>query len=165
MMNDSEKTSEPSLEWSDAYALGHPALDAVHEEFVDVARGLSNCTASNVLEALDALVIHLKDHFKEEDELMNSTEFPPRECHISEHAAVLESVVAVKEQVSKQLADVSLAHNLAAHLWRWFPAHVDHLDSALAAWLTKRLHGGKPVILRRSVGSSRGTRGLQASAA
>jgi hypothetical protein len=42
-------------------------------------------------------------------------------------------------------------HDFAGYLFEWFPGHADYLDSALAAWMTKRRFGGKPVVLRRSV--------------
>lgn len=137
------------MDWSDLYALGHPRMDEHHEEFVDAARRLHDCTAANAEQALQGMVDHLEEHFGQEDTWMNTSAFPPRDCHIKEHAAVLSSVREVLEAVTQQRADITLVHHLADSLWRWFPAHVDHLDSALAAWLTSRQHGGKPVVLRR----------------
>ena len=43
------------------------------------------------------------------------------------------------------------ARRFAEELTRWFPGHADYLDSALAAWMVKRRHGGKPVVLRRQI--------------
>jgi hypothetical protein len=31
------------------------------------------------------------------------------------------------------------------------PGHADYLDSALAAWMSKQIDGGKPVVLRRKL--------------
>jgi hypothetical protein len=36
-------------------------------------------------------------------------------------------------------------------LIQWFPSHADHLDSALAHWISKLRTGGRPVVLRRSL--------------
>jgi hemerythrin len=46
---------------------------------------------------------------------------------------------------------VATARRFAEELTRWFPGHADYLDSALAAWMVKRRHGGKPVVLRRQI--------------
>lgn len=139
------------MDWSDLYALGHPRMDEHHEAFALAARQLRDCTAADAGQALQGMVDHLEEHFGQEDAWMNTSAFPPRDCHIKEHAAVLSSVREVLEAVTQHRADITLVHHLADSLWRWFPAHVDHLDSALAAWLTSRQHGGKPVVLRRDM--------------
>jgi hemerythrin len=53
-------------------------------------------------------------------------------------------------EVVKQ-GDAAEGRRLANALAEWFPGHAFHLDSALAHWMVKRSHGGKPVVLRRNV--------------
>ena len=77
---------------------------------------------------------------------------PIWDCHIDEHAAVLRSVHEVREVLAK--GDVANCRRLADELARWFPGHADYLDSALAAWMCKRLYGARPVVLRRRAASS-----------
>jgi hemerythrin-like metal-binding protein len=126
-------------------------MDATHEEFYQVTFALLTCDESGMLQALDAFDAHAVEHFEQEDEWMRSTGFPPRDCHIDEHAAVLKSVQEVRELVASGQAGLALVHDFASHLFEWFPGHADYLDSALAAWMTKRRLGGKPVVLRRSL--------------
>jgi hemerythrin len=78
---------------------------------------------------------------------MLQTEFPPRECHLDEHAAVLRSAEEVREHVTAGRLDA--VRSFTEALANWFPGHAAHLDSALAHWLVKRRHGGKPVVFRR----------------
>lgn len=80
---------------------------------------------------------------------MRSTGFPPRDCHVEEHAAVLASTREVRGLLQAGSRGVDLAHDFALYLFTWFPGHADYLDSALAAWMSKRAYGGKPVVLRR----------------
>jgi len=143
--------SGPSFVWSDARVLGYGPMDHTHEEFYRVAFDLLTCDEQSALSALDAFERHAVDHFTQEEEWMHSTEFPPRDCHIDEHAAVLSSVREVRAGVSAGSMGVDTAHDLAHHLFQWFPGHADYLDSALAAWMTKRTMGGKPVVVRRSI--------------
>lgn len=141
--------SDNSLVWSDARVLGFTLMDEVHKEFYLVALQLVTCTDSTAATAMDQFEKHAVSHFAQEDEWMSSTEFPPRDCHIKEHAAVLKSVSEVKEAVERGQAGADLVRDLGMHLFEWFPGHADYLDSALAAWMTKRTMGGKPVVFRR----------------
>jgi hemerythrin len=139
---------EPKFGWEDSYLLGYGPMDRTHREFVDVVNTLLSCEDCNVAAGLEAFARHAEAHFAEEDGWMRSTDFPPRECHIDEHAAVLKSVYQVLEVVKQ--GDVAEGRRLAAALMDWFPGHAFHLDSALAHWMVKRSHGGKPVVLRRN---------------
>ena len=137
------------LTWSDALLLGYTPMDDVHEDFVRCARALTDAPDAGLLDALHRMVAHLRTHFAQEDAWMTETEFPPRQCHIDEHAAVLRSadeVLALAEQ-----GRLGPIRGFAAALVDWFPGHADYLDAALAHWMCKRQHGGKPVVVRRGL--------------
>ena len=137
------------LVWSDALLLGYTPMDAVHEDFVRCARALTTAPDACLPEALRHMAEHLRVHFEQEDACMAETDFPPRQCHIDEHAAVLRSadeVLALAEQ-----GQLEPARGFAAALVDWFPGHADYLDAALAHWMCKRQHGGKPVVVRRGL--------------
>jgi hemerythrin len=122
--------------WSDTYLLGYAPMDDTHREFVGLVNVLLTCNDAE-------LAAHLDDAW------MERTDFPPRDCHVQEHAAVMSSVRQVIEIVAQ--GNVAEGRRLAAALGDWFPGHAFHLDSALAHWMVKRSHGGKPVVLRRNV--------------
>jgi len=145
------RASDTSMLWSDARLLGFTPMDDVHEEFYSVALGLVTCSDPTALDAIAAFEQHAVSHFEQEDEWMRSTDFPPRDCHIREHEAVLKSVREVKAAVEAGRAGADTVQDLGMHLFSWFPGHADYLDSALAAWMTKRAMGGKPVVLRRTI--------------
>jgi len=138
-----------ALTWSDALLLGYTPMDDVHEDFVCCARALTDAPDAGLCDALRRMVAHLRVHFAQEDAWMTETGFPPRQCHIDEHAAVLRSadeVLTLAEQ--GQLGPI---RGFAAALVDWFPGHADYLDAALAHWMCKRQHGGKPVVVRRGL--------------
>lgn len=145
------KGAAPSYVWSDARILGFAPMDRTHEDFYRVTFNLLTCSPECMLATLDAFEAHAVEHFSQEEDWMHSTKFPPRDCHIDEHAAVLSSVREVRAGVAAGTLTVDTVHDLAQHLFQWFPGHADYLDSALAAWMTKRTMGGKPVVLRRSI--------------
>lgn len=138
-----------SIQWSDAYLLGYGPIDAVHEEFVDLLGRLQSAADAALPALLDQFAEHCARHFGTENEWMVTSEFPPRDCHIDEHAAVLQSIHEVQELLAQ--GNVTICRELAAQLADWFPKHADQLDSALAHWLTKKRLGGKPVVLRRGL--------------
>ncbi|AZG07745.1 hemerythrin [Pigmentiphaga sp. H8] len=143
--------SDTSFLWSDARLLGFHPMDESHKEFYDVAFRLLTCTQDSAPAALDAFEEHVKSHFGQEEEWMRTTEFPPSDCHVQEHEAVMKSTREVRELFLSGQADVALVHDFALHLFQWFPGHADYLDAALAAWMSKRAYGGKPIVLRRKM--------------
>ena len=140
-----------TLTWGDHLLMGYAPMDDIHQEFVDLISQLETADDAQLPALLQAMEVHLQHHFAEEDQWMNSTAFPPRDCHIDEHAAVLKSVAEVREKLAQ--GDVAVCRSLIAALADWFPGHTTHLDSALAHWLFKQRFGGKPVVIRRSIQS------------
>jgi hemerythrin-like metal-binding protein len=127
--------------------LGHVEMDDVHAEFEDLLASAASCSDAELAATLDTLTSHLAGHFAMEDAWMSQGDFPPRDCHVAEHAAVLRSADEVRPLVAA--GNVGVGRSFVQALRDWFPAHATHLDSALAAWLCKQRLGGKPVVLHR----------------
>jgi len=140
------------FDWNDSFLLGHPPMDAVHQEFVETLGHLLKCDDAATPAALADMARHLEEHFSAENQWMKDSEFPARECHVEQHDAVLNSVHQVQALVAQ--GDLSRVKSLATALVEWFPGHADYLDAALSHWLCKRKLGGKPVVLRRNVTGS-----------
>jgi hemerythrin-like metal-binding protein len=143
-----EHDSDPMV-WSDAFLLGFDPMDDVHEEFVEIVGAMQRAKDEELAGLLESFTVHAQAHFDAENAWMVETDFPARECHIDEHAAVMRSVHQVRERLAQ--GDYAVARRLADELASWFPGHADYLDSALAHWMCKRRLGGKPVILRRDI--------------
>ena len=143
--------ADDSFLWSDARLLGYQPMDDVHKEFYDVTFRLLVCTEETAADGLEAFAEHAQSHFDQEDEWMRATDFPARDCHIEEHAAVLNGVREARELLSRGIGGAAMLQDFGAYLFSWFPGHADYLDSALAAWMTKIKMGGKPVVLRRNM--------------
>ncbi len=135
--------------WTDDWLLGHGSMDTCHEEFVQTIARLQATRDDALIEAYPDLLMHLESHFDAENKLMVETDFPPRQCHIDEHNAVLNSVRQVA--VELQEGNTALCRRLLDELSRWFPKHTHQLDSALAHWDAKSRLGGKAVIIKRNV--------------
>ena len=137
----------PAASWHDDLRLGYGPMDHIHDEFVVLVDTLLAATDEGVAAALAAVHVHSREHFASEDQWMQETDFPARECHTDEHAAVLQSMEAVTRLVAD--GDVEAGRHLGRALADWFPGHAVYLDSALAHWMCSKRLGGKPVVLRR----------------
>jgi len=138
-----------SLNWSDEWLLGYTPMDLEHEEFVKQIACMQQANETELLGLLDSFYLLAKQHFEAENNWMTQTQFPPRDCHIDEHNAVLRSIEEVRQLLSVGRVDV--ARSLVAELVNWFPGHATHLDSALAHWMFKQKNDGKPVVIRRGL--------------
>ncbi len=127
--------------------LGFDPMDEIHAEFETLLARTLDCADHELIARLEALTAHLRAHFAAEDAWMRETDFPPGQCHIDEHAAVLRSADEVLPLVAG--GQPGVGRSFVQELAKWFPSHADHLDSALAAWMSKRRFGGKPVVLHR----------------
>lgn len=141
-----------AVRWSDDLLLGHAEMDDCHRAFVRQLEQLQLAGDARLESLLDQFIEHLQAHFAHEEQMMRDTDFPPRQCHMDEHAAVMRSVCEVRYRLAD--GDRQLVRALARALADWFPAHTHHLDSALAHWVNKRRLGGKPIVLKRNLGLS-----------
>ncbi|MBU9312879.1 hemerythrin domain-containing protein [Burkholderia multivorans] len=146
----SRMAGEEAFGWSDRFLLGFAAMDETHREFVDRVAALERASDAELPARLAEFAQHAVEHFAQEEHWMTTTAFPAAQCHADEHARVLHSVREV-EQMLRDGAAVTLARDLTRALIGWFPAHADYMDAALSHWMSKRTHGGLPVVLRRGV--------------
>jgi hemerythrin len=135
------------IAWQDTLLLGDPAMDAEHRAFIEGLRQVQLAGDDELPALFKAFVREARAHFEHENGWMNDSGFPPRQCHIDEHTAVLKSVDEVL--VLMEAGDLAVVRRLADHMAGWFPAHLQQMDSAVVHWLSKQRFGAKPVVLRR----------------
>jgi hemerythrin len=145
-----QRQSSVTLSWNDGFLLGFAPMDETHQEFVECVAALQQCDEASLPETLAAFEKHAVAHFDQEEQWMQRTSFPAGQCHADEHAAVLRSVREVA-QMLRDGAPCQVARELAHALADWFPGHADYMDAALSHWMSKRTHGGLPVVLRRAM--------------
>lgn len=146
--------NETGIEWIDAFSIGHSSMDDMHQDFVVQLDKLLCSTDSEMEQALQQMVEHLREHFQSEADLMERTAFPIAGCHMAEHDAVLQSASHVLKLLQQQ-NDFASVRGFALALRDWFPGHVTHLDSALVAWVVEKDRGGRPVVLHRGASTRR----------
>ena len=126
----------PQACWSDALAIGDPQFDDMHREFVELIAALASADAATMPAAVEAAITHTQAHFRQETTLMQLHGFPPIHCHDTEHAKVLEVMLAVQARVAA--GETEYGRTLAAALMEWLHVHVPTMDLVLCAWLRER---------------------------
>ena len=139
-----------TMQWNDGFLLGLPAMDDTHREFVQCVAGIQSASDAELPERLEDFARHAVAHFGQEQQWMEGSDFPATQCHADEHSAVLASVQEVQALLA-QGVNPQVARDLAQALVDWFPGHADYMDASLSQWMSKRSHGGAPVVLRRNV--------------
>ncbi|MCL2075575.1 MAG: hemerythrin domain-containing protein [Betaproteobacteria bacterium] len=125
------------MEWQDSYALGLPRMDDTHREFVACVARLSAADSEKVVDALEDLLAHAKEHFAQEERWMEDSHFQPVFCHADEHARVLDSL---KKIIVMARNNPGLGGIVAKELENWFIQHAATMDAVLAAHLRQTNH-------------------------
>ena len=128
--------ASPEARWSEALAVGDPLFDNMHREFVDLIAALARADDATMPAAIAAAITHTQAHFRQETTLMQLHGFPPIHCHDTEHAKVLEVMLAVQQRVAA--GETEYGRTLAAALMEWLHVHVPTMDFVLSAWLRER---------------------------
>jgi hemerythrin len=141
--------AEFQFPWTDQYLLGFTPMDDHHKEFVETLNALASASAKELPAMLDRFIAATEAHFFQENDWMEQNAFPPRDCHIKEHQAVLDTLYEARGHVAVGKTDFlpGLIHALS----EWFPGHADYLDAALAQWMAKKTHGAIPVVLKKKL--------------
>lgn len=82
---------------------------------------------------------------------MKETQYPSTDCNVEGHQKVLVAIGLVLEHYSAERIQVGAVHRLAKTMINWFPDHINFLDSAVSAWVSKQRFAGMPVVLCRNV--------------
>jgi hemerythrin len=126
---------------------GHAGIDQDHEELLALCQSLPQTLDDELPAAFHALHARFAAHFAQEDALMAQQDFSSRQCHLDEHAAVLQSFEDVGVALREGRMDP--ARRMGTALIDWLPEHIDALDRHLAKFMFYQQTGGAPVLIRR----------------
>ena len=118
------------IPWQEEWTLNHPKMDETHHEFIAEINHMLAVPDAEMLAAVDQFIAHTVAHFDQERDWMESTNFPPKGCHIGEHDRVLAIVQQVRGMVEG--GDYAIGRRLAEELVPWFNQHAQTMDAALA---------------------------------
>jgi len=128
-------TPHPLLTWSqERLGLGVPVMDGYHHEFLSILAALVTMPDGVFVALFKELVRHTREHFAQEELLMQETGYPAAREHIEEHRRVLSDLEAMlaRAECGRMAMPREFIKN---HMPEWFQLHLVTMDSALAQHL------------------------------
>ncbi len=124
----------PSLSWNDSFSVGHQDIDQDHQRLFQLFNELSGAmqegrTQSVISTILDALIDYTAVHFRREEEIMATANFPDLAAHRKLHEAFVVKALAVRDQFRSSPGN-TLAIETLAFVKRWLIDHIQKSDRA-----------------------------------
>ncbi|MFW6365767.1 MAG: bacteriohemerythrin [Spirochaetota bacterium] len=124
--------------WTTRYNIGIPKLDEQHLRLVgilvrlqeSVSEGGGSCDMTCVQMILDELSDYASSHFRDEEKLMRSVDYPSFEEHVRAHRFFTDAVVEWKEKVNEKTPS-----ELAVFLNEWLLEHILREDIDIKNYL------------------------------
>lgn len=132
-----------AITWSEALALKQPRMDQTHREFIELLQALAAAPGAGTTDfdpLLAELQTHTEAHFAQEERWMGDIGFEAENCHSGQHKQVLHVLREVRRVLAEGQADKppELIQVLVEELHKWFVAHAQMMDGALAELMLQR---------------------------
>ncbi|HXH71438.1 MAG TPA: bacteriohemerythrin [Mariprofundaceae bacterium] len=97
-----------SIEWSDELSVGNDHIDAQHRDIIEMINKLvmsrdDSLDSADVADALTGLMQFMRQHFRDEEELMRKNGCPWIEEHVREHVRFAEKLTELFMMEDKEL--------------------------------------------------------------
>lgn len=110
---------------------GIPAMDALHDDFLNVLTTLSSGADTEFAKNYAALVKKAEHAFRTEESWMEEIDFPSLKTHREQHARVLSALHHIYPRVLE--GDVMLGRKVVESLLpQWLAFHASTMDATLA---------------------------------
>lgn len=120
-----------TFEWTTRLAVGFPRMDEQHIWLIDLMNQLqtgieAGAPPDRLLQQLDQLGTLARQHFREEEEVMQSIAYPNLELHKMLHVALLERFAAHRDEAA---ATGRFTPEFQEFLFQWLTGHIKGPDT------------------------------------
>ncbi len=128
-----------AIEWTPALALGHPEIDAQHQEIFRRLAALVAALEGGAPTDIEALFEFLGDyagrHFAAEEQVMLATGYPGAKVHAAAHARFVREYGDLRALYEGNGALPAVAVKTRTWVDDWLRAHILGVDRGLARFL------------------------------
>lgn len=122
------------LEWSDTYLIGIDRIDFEHETFFGLVSDFEKARVENadkkvLLGILEEIALYAKFHFRSEENVMKSLNFPDLERHEQKHLQLIEDL---SNKILGLTLDSITPEEVQNFLVDWFLHHTTNEDRKIA---------------------------------
>ena len=124
--------------------VAYPVMNKVHEEEVDMLNSLEEILKDEVLdiskidELLATLLEHTKEHFANEERLMQEVLFPAMVMHQGEHLRVINEMKMVVNRWELTRDPELIREYFLGTLVEWLMLHINTMDTITAQFISMR---------------------------
>ena len=116
--------------------LGVKKIDDQHKDLVDringiTSMGLKSASKEEVQNTIDLLGKYVIQHFKDEEELQRSCNYPKYEQHKEQHQAFILEFQNLKKEFETNGDSIAFAMNLNNTIVTWIVKHIKNSDAEL----------------------------------
>ena len=128
--------------------VAYQMMNEVHQEEVDLLNRLEAVLKDEELdiphidELLDRLLEHTKEHFSNEERLMQEVSFPAMMMHQGEHLRVFNEMKRVVGQWEETRDPNVIREYFLGTLIEWLMHHINTMDTITAQFITAHKGGG-----------------------
>ncbi len=131
----------PLIEWSDDFSVGIETADIHHKKLISMINSLhqamSNGTSHEVItKILSALLVYTDKHFKYEEDLFLTYNYPQYEEHKKEHDELLCQVEELNEKFKTSKTCISI--EVMKFLKDWLKNHIQETDKQYTDFLNSK---------------------------
>lgn len=130
------------LKWTTALEIGHEIIDDQHKElfgaFDEFVDGCANGKGKETLLKLhEHLALYTKNHFQEEEALMQGSGYPDLESHRREHQRFQKDLADLRGKISAEGATLMSLVQSNKVLVAWLVNHVQDTDQRFGHFINK----------------------------
>jgi hemerythrin len=131
------------VEWEDRLATGVANIDAQHKEIFKRFNALLKAcetgkSRAEVVHVLNFVSNYIQVHFKMEEELQQSINFPDFTGHKRDHVQLTDRFKALEKSFASHGASVQLVMQTGKLLAEWLIEHIQQKDMVLAEFVRSR---------------------------
>lgn len=132
------------LVWKEQYNVGVEQLDADHKSIFETINTYyeniqNNTNPAIIYTILKKLQKYTRTHFKHEEEVLKSLNYPEFESQVKAHAALLRDTECLIDQYHNQTPGIAM--DLFQFLKAWWSGHILTMDSKYSTFLTNATDG------------------------
>lgn len=125
------------IEWSRSFEIGEESIDRQHKKLMDLINDVHDLVqdterAQEIMHSLTSMFLYAREHFFDEEALMERHGYPERAAHAAMHQ---EFVAKTQSMADAFLDDCCRPEELQAFLLDWFRTHVGEEDAKLGRYL------------------------------
>jgi len=117
--------------WDDNFSVGDDKMDAHHKQFIDIINKYEKAylegNADDIsLQIIEELLHYAILHFKEEELLMKSIDYPGLDSHVKHHRYLTHQLIEYRSKIKKHSPIVHL--ELLHFIKEWWDEHIMEID-------------------------------------